>query len=90
MRALAEENRSKGVVQANQGVLDDCELVREALDRLDDESRLVLTLVHFEGLTYAEVGAVLGWRSKGTVCAKVRKATERLKELLSQLSGGGC
>jgi RNA polymerase sigma-70 factor (ECF subfamily) len=70
--------------------LGDRELVREALDRLDDKSRLILALRHFRGLSYAEIGEVFGWSSKATVAKHVRQATEQLKELLSRLSGGGC
>jgi len=90
MKAFAEEKQSCGTVQDDFEALDDCELVRKAFDRLDEESQLVLTLLHYEGLTYAQLGEALGWSSKGTVFVKVQKATEQMKKLLSQLRGGGC
>lgn len=70
--------------------LDKWKLVRAAFDQLDEDSRLILSLKYFEGLTYKQIGEALGWSSKGTVAEKVRKAMGRLRELLSQRSRGGC
>lgn len=90
LKAFAESHAGSGSVAASLGSLEACELVRKAFDLLDDESRLILALLHFEGLNYEQLGEALGWSSKGTVFIKVHRATDEMKKLLTQLGGGGC
>jgi RNA polymerase sigma-70 factor (ECF subfamily) len=55
--------------------------VRSALERLDPRDREVLVLRYLEGLTTAEIAAVLGIRS-GAVKMRHLRALERLRGLL--------
>jgi RNA polymerase sigma-70 factor (ECF subfamily) len=61
--------------------------LQEALNRLDPIDREVLALRHFEQLSRAECGHVLGI-SDAAVSKRYFRALKRLKETLSNLPGG--
>jgi RNA polymerase sigma-70 factor (ECF subfamily) len=52
-----------------------------AMDRLSDEHRTVLHLVAVEGLSYAEVSAVLGI-PKGTVMSRLSRARSQFRDMI--------
>lgn len=56
-------------------------MVRDALNRLKPADQEVLRLVTWEGLSYAEVGRVLGC-SEGTVAVRVHRARRRMERQL--------
>jgi RNA polymerase sigma-70 factor (ECF subfamily) len=58
--------------------------VREAVDQLPDEERLVVKLSHFDGYTHVEIAEQLGI-PVGTVKSRSHRAHRRLLELLSHL-----
>ena len=55
--------------------------VREALGRLPERDALVLSLYYIEGLSYQEVGQVIGV-SESRVCQLCGRAIKRLRDLL--------
>jgi RNA polymerase sigma-70 factor (ECF subfamily) len=55
--------------------------VRDAVARLDVDHREVLILREFEGMTYAEIAAVLGC-PEGTVKSRIARARTLLRDLL--------
>ncbi|MBI5832364.1 MAG: RNA polymerase sigma factor [Armatimonadetes bacterium] len=57
------------------------ELVHRLLARLSDRDRLVLTLLHLEGLSVAEIGEATGW-SQSLVKVQAHRARARLKKLM--------
>jgi RNA polymerase sigma-70 factor (ECF subfamily) len=61
--------------------------VQEALDSMDAVDREVLALRHFEQLSRAEIGAVLGV-SEAAAGKRYIRALERLKQVLSRSPGG--
>jgi RNA polymerase sigma-70 factor (ECF subfamily) len=61
--------------------------LREAIDRMDPLDREVLALRHFERLTNAEAGRVLGL-SEGAVGVRHFRAVKRLREILAAMPGG--
>ncbi|MFN7993520.1 MAG: sigma-70 family RNA polymerase sigma factor [Bryobacteraceae bacterium] len=60
-----------------------CEDVRAAVDNLPPQYREVIVLREFEGLTYQEIGLVVGI-PPGTVMSRLGRARDRLRESLSQ------
>jgi len=62
--------------------------VREALGRLTDEQREVITLAYFGGYTQCEVSALTGL-PLGTVKSRTFAGIRRLRGLLSSLLGDG-
>jgi RNA polymerase sigma-70 factor (ECF subfamily) len=54
-----------------------------ALDRLDEEERLLVTLSCYQGLESNEIGEMLG-RPAGTVRYQLHQAREKLRALLSE------
>jgi RNA polymerase sigma-70 factor (ECF subfamily) len=56
--------------------------IQEALLELSEELRVVVVLRHFHGLSYAEMGEVVGVPAK-TVKSRLYSARQRLRELLS-------
>jgi RNA polymerase sigma factor (sigma-70 family) len=62
--------------------------VREALSRLTDEQREVITLAYFGGYTQCEVSALTGL-PLGTVKSRTFAGIRRLRGLLSSLLGDG-
>jgi RNA polymerase sigma-70 factor (ECF subfamily) len=55
--------------------------IDRALEQLSEKYRTMLLLREYEGLSYEEIGRVLGLR-KGTVESRLFRARERLKALL--------
>jgi RNA polymerase sigma-70 factor (ECF subfamily) len=61
--------------------------LQEALNSLDPMDREILSLRHFEELTAAEAGQVLGIE-KAAAAKRYIRALKRLKEILAKLPGG--
>jgi len=57
------------------------ELVHRLLARLSDRDRLVLTLLHLEGLSVAEIAEATGW-SQSLVKVQAHRARGRLRKLM--------
>lgn len=57
------------------------ELVHRLLARLSDRDRLVLTLLHLEGLSVAEIAESTGW-SQSLVKVQAHRARARLRRLM--------
>jgi RNA polymerase sigma-70 factor (ECF subfamily) len=66
---------------------DDAVLVRHALDQLPAEDRELIVLKHLEGLSYADIGEILGIPA-GTVMSRLFHARRRLREALVRLGVG--
>jgi len=63
-------------------------VVREAIERLSPDHKLVIVLRDLEGLSYKEIGQVMNCRS-GTVKSRLSRARASLKEvLLDELDRG--
>jgi RNA polymerase sigma-70 factor (ECF subfamily) len=60
------------------------EIVKRALAELPEEQRRVLLLAYFEGLTQAEIAALLA-TPLGTVKTRMRAGMKKLRELLKEL-----
>ena len=60
-------------------------MVWEGIRRLSEQDREILILREFQGLTYAELAAVLDI-PKGTVMSRLHHARKRLREQLEMLS----
>ena len=58
-------------------------LLADAINRMPDRERLVLTLYYYEGLTLAEIGAVLGV-TESRVCQIHTKSILQLRGRLSE------
>jgi RNA polymerase sigma-70 factor (ECF subfamily) len=80
-----EEQHSDAIEGAHPGALLDAALDREslerALDRLPTEFREVLVLRELEGMSYKEIGTVVGV-PEGTVMSRLSRARERLRRAL--------
>ena len=57
------------------------ESIKEGLDKLPQKARTVLVLKEIEGLSYEEIGRLLGI-SKGTVSSRIFYAREKLRQHL--------
>lgn len=55
--------------------------IKEGLDKLPEKARAVLVLKEIEGLSYEEIGHLLGI-SKGTVSSRIFYAREKLRQYL--------
>jgi RNA polymerase sigma-70 factor (ECF subfamily) len=68
------------------------ELLDEALDALDDDTRAVFVLFEIEGLTSPEIGSLLGL-PLGTVASRLRRGREQFQaaatRLRSRMGRGG-
>jgi len=62
--------------------------VRAVVDRLPDEQRMVIVLRYTEGLSYEEIGDILGC-SAGTVASRLNRAHKLLERRLSPLVSKG-
>jgi RNA polymerase sigma-70 factor, ECF subfamily len=64
------------------------EVLDHALGQLSAEDRMVVTLVHLEGLPVKEAAALLGW---STIAVKVRahRSRKKLRRIILDLSEGG-
>ncbi len=79
--AIADDNRWNDP----EGVLDSHEMrdqVRQALNQLEEQYRLVLTLHYFEDMKYADIADILDM-PLNTVKSHIRRGKERLAALLS-------
>lgn len=81
--ALEKEKKSKDLVLASDGVLDDekREIVLDALQKLSQEHKQVIVLREYEELSYAEIAAYLGI-SIQAVKSRIFRAREDLRTLL--------
>ncbi len=68
--------------------LEDADLVHKALSRLPADYRLILTLREVEGLDYRELMRTLDC-SMDSVKAKLRRARQRLREILGHIVSSG-
>jgi RNA polymerase sigma-70 factor (ECF subfamily) len=82
-RDSAPDEAATGLVDAG----DRASQVRAALAALPESQRVVIHLHRFEGLTFAEIGTVLG-TSEGAVKLRAFRAYERLRKQLRPLLGG--
>lgn len=73
--SLPEEYDVAGAASLN---LDDADEVNVILSRLSDYDRLLLMMYHMQGLTFQEIGTVIG-ATKGTVRNHYLKALERAR-----------
>jgi RNA polymerase sigma-70 factor (ECF subfamily) len=58
--------------------------VRDAVERLSPDLRMVIVLRYTEGLSYEQIAEVLGC-SEGTVASRLNRAHKRLEQRLSRL-----
>lgn len=65
---------------------EDAALLREALRRLPADKRELIILARYRGLTYAELGALMG-ADVGTMRVRLHRAIRQLEEIFSQLRG---
>lgn len=99
MSSLSEENeqwldaatsaRSVDIFNREESQKEAHEVLQKALAFLSPEDRMVLSLVHLEGLSVKEAAELLGW---GVVNVKVRayRSREKLRKVItSMLKGGG-
>lgn len=56
--------------------------LHQAMNRLDDDQRKIITLVDMEGMSYREVSEILDLRI-GTVMSRLHRARNKLREHLS-------
>jgi RNA polymerase sigma-70 factor (ECF subfamily) len=84
-REPANDERAVGAVQ-EQAVL--ARQVQVALGRLSEKLRVPLVLRHVEGLSYDEIGQVLGC-SMGTVASRLSRGHEALAILLARKESDG-
>ena len=74
--------------EAGEGVpFEDVVGVRDAVDRLPDEERLILKMYYFDGLSYRSIAAALGIGVEA-VSAALGRARTRLKKSLKEQAGG--
>ena len=63
---------------------EDRELLKAALDAIDDEAREIITLRVIDDLSYEQIAEVLGVK-EGTVKSRLSRAREKLKKKLLQI-----
>jgi RNA polymerase sigma-70 factor (ECF subfamily) len=74
--------------EAGEGVpFEDVLSLRDAVERLPDEDRLILKMYYFDGLSYRSIAAALGIGVEA-VSAALGRARTRLKESLKEQAGG--
>jgi RNA polymerase sigma-70 factor (ECF subfamily) len=83
---LADEELPDVAVPPEVEGLADRELVRTALARLPEDRREILTLHHIMGMSFREVGAVLGI-SEGAAKVKAHRAVTQLRAALGVGAG---
>lgn len=81
-RVLAPEEAGEHVGVSTTDAQIDALAVRKALERLDDDQRVAVSLVLVEGLPYKEAAAVLGIPI-GTLTSRLARAREKLQLLLT-------
>ena len=83
---VCEDPRPEDVVGAHDDYAEHSSLrhaIAEGLDALPVDQRLTLLLVDREDLTYREVAAIMDV-SPGTVCSRLQRAREKLRESLRE------
>ena len=90
-RAQSDRRRSREmvgiepiVVEAVVETRETASIVRAEVDRLPEADRLPLVLTYWQGKSYGEVAALLGWPI-GTVRSRLSRARERLRGRLARL-----
>ena len=63
------------------------EVLDHALGRLSAEDRLVVTLVHLEGLPVKEAAVLLGW-STITVKVRAHRSRKKLRRIIQEFQDG--
>ena len=58
-------------------------MVREAIQELPEEHRQIILYKDIQGLSYAEIGAILGL-GEGTIASRLARARENLKKILKK------
>jgi RNA polymerase sigma-70 factor, ECF subfamily len=58
-----------------------CEVIRAALERLDPVDREILALRYFDGLSFAQIGAILGLK-ENTANARALRAAVKFRQLI--------
>ena len=58
-------------------------MVREAIEELPEEHRQIILYKDIQGLSYAEIGAILGL-GEGTIASRLARARENLKKILKK------
>lgn len=66
---------------------EDYDLVRKALAELSSDHRKAITLVFFQGMSLREAGRILGGRSEDAVRMLLRRAENRMGEILKGTLG---
>ncbi len=82
-RALKEDRRTVDSGETSLLKKDSVEQVREALEKLPENLRMVLHLKEYGELNYKEIGRVLGI-TEGNVKVRVFRAREQLSRLLGE------
>ena len=67
--------------------MDDVFVLREALDKLPADDRLILKMYYLDGLTYRSIAAALGV-APNTVSSYILRARDKLKKCIMEGSGG--
>jgi RNA polymerase sigma factor (sigma-70 family) len=65
----------------------DSQALRRAMMRLADDKRELLVLARYHGLSYEEIGQLLGVET-GTIKVRVHRALKELKDIFKRLSDG--
>ena len=86
-RAFREDTRTEETGETVVLKKETREEVREALEKLPENLRIVLILKEYGELNYKEIGRTLGI-SEGNVKVRVFRARERLTGILNAVSGG--
>ena len=79
MPLLAAEDAAAGLMRRETG-----ECVRQALDELDDESRLAVVMRYYDNAPAREIADLLGC-SPAAVDMRLKRARDKLRERLSSL-----
>jgi RNA polymerase sigma-70 factor (ECF subfamily) len=80
-------DQSNEIFKCEAAAAEAVEVLNYALGRLSAEDRLVMTLVHLEGLPVKEVAVLLGW---STIAVKVRahRSRKKLRRIILELQDG--
>ena len=82
-RAFREDNRKAETGELSLLKKETCEEVREALEKLPENLRIILVLKEYAELNYKEIGRALGI-SEGNVKVRVFRARERLASIIAK------
>jgi RNA polymerase sigma-70 factor (ECF subfamily) len=65
---------------------EDAVLLKDALSRLPADKRELIILARYRGMSYAQLGALMG-ADVGTIRVRLHRAVRQLEEIFSQLRG---